>query len=225
MRRRQPFVRMRQRGVSMLVALFALIVILLGSAAMMLNVDTSALIAGNLAFKQDATESASVGSEQAMAWMQSTLDTESFDTFDFDIPAAGYYASSLDDLDPTGTQTSSADRKRLVDWDNNGCAGIAPATFVDCVIQPGGADKPLQVNGNTVQWVIFRLCRASGPMTPENGCSKPPNAVNADATSDRGELGQGGRIGGSESGPFFRVIVRVVGARGTTSFTETIFYF
>lgn len=215
----------KQRGASMLVALFALVLLLLGAAALVRSVDTSTLIAGNLAFKQDATEAAGVGAEQAMAWMESKMDTESSSFFEADYAPAGYYASSLDNLDPTGVNTSSTNKMRLVDWDNNTCAGTATATYLDCVIKPWGLNPEINVNGNSIKWVIIRLCKTTGPMTVVNWCSKPPATTASASASERGELTSGGRIAGAESGPYFRIIVRTIGPRGTASFTETIIHF
>ena len=77
-----------QHGLSMLIALLALLLLSLGAAALVRSVDTGAQIVGNFSFKQDATEAASVGAEQAMDWLEAQSD------LDHDLPAFGYYASS-----------------------------------------------------------------------------------------------------------------------------------
>ncbi|MDI1246652.1 MAG: pilus assembly protein PilX [Rhodoferax sp.] len=217
--------RPSQRGASMLIALFALVLLLLGATALVRSVDTSTLIAGNLAFKQDATEAAGVGSEQAMAWMEAKMDTEASTFFESDYEAAGYYASSMDNLDPTGASSTSTNKLRLVDWDDDTCAKVPAGTYDDCVIKPWGLNPAINVNGNSVKWLIVRLCKTSGPITSVNWCSKPPPSNASTSASERGELGAGGRIAGAESGPYFRVIVRVIGPRGTASLTETILHF
>jgi hypothetical protein len=209
----------------MLIALFALVLLLLGATALVRSVDTSTLIAGNLAFKQDATEAASVGSEQAMAWMESKMDTEPSTFFENDYAAAGYYASSLENLDPTGANSTATNKLGLVDWDDDSCASAASSTYEDCVIKPWGLSPAITVNGNSVKWLIIRLCKTTGPMTIVNWCAKPPPTTASSSATERGELNAGGRIAGAESGPYFRVIVRVIGPRGTASFTETILHF
>ena len=78
----------QQHGLSMLIALLALLLLSLGAAALVRSVDTGAQIVGNFSFKQDATEAASVGAEQAMDWLEAQSD------LDRDLPAFGYYASS-----------------------------------------------------------------------------------------------------------------------------------
>ena len=149
----------------MLVALIGLVLLLLGAAALVRSVDTSTLVAGNLAFKQDATEAAGVGAEQAMAWMEAKMSSETSSYFESDYPAAGYYASSTDDLDPTGANTTSANKLRLIDWDDNNCSSASSGTYVDCVIKPWGNSAVIDVNGNSVKWVIFRMCKTTGPMS------------------------------------------------------------
>lgn len=216
---------LRHRGASMLVALFALVLILLGAAALVRSVDTSTLIAGNLAFKQDTTESAGVGSEQAIAWIESKMNTEPSSFFESDYAAAGYYATSMENLDPTGANTSSSNKLRLVDWDDDNCASATSGSYLDCTLKPWGNTSAITVNGNSVKWIIMRLCKDVGPMTTINWCSKPPATTASGSANERGELSSGGRIAGTESGPYFRIIVRTIGPRGTASFTETIIHF
>jgi len=60
----------RQRGLSLLFALMALVVIGLASVAVVRSVDTSSLVIGNLCFKQDATAASAQMTEQALTWLQ-----------------------------------------------------------------------------------------------------------------------------------------------------------
>lgn len=212
----------QQQGLSMLLALIALLILSLAAVALVRSVDTGTLIIGNLAFKQDATETSSIGAESAMTWL------ENQGTLDDDIPASGYYASSLDKLDPTGSNTTAANKLMLVDWDGTGeCSSVKVNTFASCSTVPfpisTNADASL-INGNKVQWVITRLCSTTGPFSDTNSCLRP-GTVGATTASDRGELMQGGRISDSVSGPYYRIVVRVAGPRNTVSFTETIVHF
>lgn len=202
----------------MLIALIALLILSLTAVALVRSVDTGTAIIGNFSFKQDATEAASTGAERAMAWLESQSN------LDNDNPTFGYYASSLNNMDPTGNHTTSSNKMALVNWDGLGtCSGVRSGTFENCSIEPypKSADSDASaVNGNRVQWVITRLCNAAGPVSG-NSCLTPGTASSASA-NDRGELAAGGRIGSTVSGPFYRIIVKSSGSRNTAAYTETI---
>lgn len=210
-----------QAGVSMLLSLIALVVLSMSAVALIRSVDTGSLIIGNLGFKQDTTESSAIGAQNAMTWLESNQGA-----LDSDIVVSGYYASSLEKLDPTGTTTSAANQLELVDWDGTGdCPDAKAGTFSACTKQPfplaTNAGGSALVNGNTVQWIITRLCKSPGS---SDTCLKPQVAV-ATTASDRGELSVGGRISDSVAGPYYRIIVRSAGPRNTVSYTETIVHF
>ena len=65
----QPSRRGRQRGVVLIIALIALVIMTLAALAMIRSVDTSNLIAGNMAFQQAATHSGDSGIEAAITWL------------------------------------------------------------------------------------------------------------------------------------------------------------
>lgn len=206
--RRRPA---RQRGASLLFALMAVVLISLGAVALVRSVDTGALVIGNLGFKQDATASSSAAAEQAVGWLQANGTALSNSN-----SAAGYYATSLDNLDPTGKTAGMA----VVDWKNGTCTGIA-----NCVVPSG----PITIRGNTARYVIARMCTAAGDPNGLDAsgnpiiCSKPPAASTTNAV-ERGEL-EGGRITTLVVGPYYRIVVRTEGARNTVSLTETIVHF
>jgi Tfp pilus assembly protein PilX len=213
----------KQYGLSMLLALIALLILSLTAVALIRSVDTDTLIIGNLGFKQDANEAGSIGAESAMSWLESQA------ILDDDVPANGYYASSLEKLDPTGSNTTAANKLVLVDWDGSGnCTSTKAGTFESCTTQPfpiaANAGISL-VNGNRVQWVITRLCKLAAPVSDPNNACTQPGTVGPVTASERGELMSGGRISDSVAGPYYRIIVRTEGPRNTVSFTETIVHF
>lgn len=203
-----------QRGIVLVVTLIVLVAMLLAGVALVRSVDTGNLAAGNLAFKQSATLAGDAGTEAALTWLQSAAGTSSTYT---DNAALGYYATSQDTLDMTG---NSGDASRpLVNWDNNNCNGaqnggcIAPAPSIS-----GGA-------GNTVTYIIHRLCQSTGdPNSTSNSCRtyKSPNTT----TSKRGEL-KSGDDKRFEPLPveYYRITSRIKGPRNTISYVETIVHF
>ncbi len=210
-----------QRGLSMLIALIALLILSITAVALVRSIDTGTLIIGNYAFKQDATEAGSRGAERAIAWLASQASLDNDDT------ANGYYASSLDNFDPTGNNTTPAKQLMLANWDGTNCSSSKSGTYVGCSILPyptAANASALTINGNNVQWVITRLCQAALPVGVGNACMSP-GTTGAASANDRGELTSGGRISSAVAGPYYRIIVRTTGPRNTVSYTETMVHF
>lgn len=210
----------RQSGISMLFALLTLMVMSLAAVALLRSVDTAALIAGNLGFKQDATAVSALATSQATA----ALDQRRLaGLLDSDDAAGGYYASSLDNLDPTGATTSATKKMFIVDWlGDGGCSYALAGAYTTCLQAKLGAP----IGGSTVRWIITRLCKSATAESATNPCAKPPSSSTSSATaSARGVLSAGGRITGASASPYYRIIVRTEGARGTVSFTEAIIHF
>lgn len=210
--------RRSQRGISLLFALMALVIMGFGAVALTRSVDTGTMIMGNLSFQQDAVIASSNAAEQAMAW----LDANKAGTgLDKDVDDKGYYASHVDTLDVAANRTSGSNKLPIVNWDGD-CMGLTTASYGTCVIVPFTGTP---VNGNQVQWVIMRLCDATGPATGgTNLCVRPATASTTTA-KERGELQPGGRLSGAMASPYFRIIVRVQGPRNTVSYTESIVHF
>ena len=60
----------RQRGVTLMYGLLALLIMMVGAAAMVRSMNTSMLISGNLAFKRDLTNQAERAAAQVMPQLQ-----------------------------------------------------------------------------------------------------------------------------------------------------------
>lgn len=141
----------RQRGLSLIVVILALLIISFAATALLRSTDTATLITGNLAFKKAALASGDAAAEQALAW----LNTSSAGTVLLsDQPGNGYYATSADGCDLTGSRTPS-DKTDDVNWTssqvNTSCAMYA------LKVTPTGV-----ASGYTVAYVINRMCNASG---------------------------------------------------------------
>lgn len=215
-----------QSGLSLIFALLALVALSLGAVALIRSVDTGTLVLGNLGFKQDATTSSDRATENAIAWLTSYSDP----TTDSNSSAkgggrVGYYASSHDGIDVTGQQGTASTRE-LVDWDGDDKCTYA-ANAGNCLLNPytlqtsDGVDTS---NGAMVQYVIFRLCSKTGAITDESACAKPPNTSTTSTKRGKLDYSDYARFGGL-AGPYYRIVVRSVSARNTTSFTETIVHF
>ncbi|MES2090672.1 MAG: hypothetical protein V4532_11930 [Pseudomonadota bacterium] len=223
----------RTHGISLLFALLALAALSLAAVALVRSVDTSALVMGNLGFKQDATSAADKLTQQAITVLTgATWDRNA------DSPNNGYYAQAHESIDVTGQQQTAADRE-LVNWDIDGCQYSPDAATANCVNVRPGAE--VEINGNKLRYVMFRLCAELGsPDSATNSCARPQatasgsgsGSVTGSATAPkRGEIKYGEEMrftrktvgaGGAYQGVYYRIVVRVIGARNTTSFVETI---
>lgn len=200
--------RARQRGVVLFVALIAMVVLALAAAAMIRSADTSAVIAGNLAFKDAATHAADTGVERAFNALQDLA------TGDADVP--NQYFRLMQAVDGRGVPTG-------VNWASVPCYGTnGEADAVDC------ADASIY----RVQYVIDRLCREA-PVLGElvtvlsSKCvGGQPFSTAGNAGSDRdshtpsGNYGVPPVTGSIPPTIHYRVTVRVQGPRNTVSLVQ-----
>lgn len=219
-------VRRGQRGVSLLFALLALAAMLLAAVALVRSVDTGGLVLGNLAFKQEATAAADIAAETARRWLVDPTLRPGVN-LDSDSPADGYYASSQDALDTTGRLTTTANRMAVVRWETAscGCMTSTPATCSQCSHTPSNPAPVTPGSPVTARYLITRLCPSTGAVNAANACAKPASTALSQASA-RGEIriGAEARPTAATTTPYYRIIVRTVGARNTVSFTETIIH-
>jgi type IV pilus assembly protein PilX len=139
--------RRAQRGAVLFIALIVLVAMSLAGLALMRGVDTSALIASNLAFKESATAAGDLGVETARSWLIANAGGNLQNDQPSITGGNGYWSTSQDSLDLINA----------FDW----------TTAVNV-----GTDAA----GNQVSYVIQRLCDASGPTTSAN-CLKSSSST------------------------------------------------
>lgn len=212
-----------QRGVTLVFAMLALVALTLGAVALIRSVDTSVLALGNLAFKQSGLTSGGRVAQTALNWVRDQLAVNDGASLQADVPASGYYATSLDTLDPTAAAARSANVQALVDWDGNGCLVDGQNVNPPACIQPSAAT---QVGEDTVRFVITRLCRAAGPVDDNGGCARPPLPDSVEG-ANKGINNCLEDCLDADLAPatMYRVITRTLGPKGTTTFTETLAHF
>jgi type IV pilus assembly protein PilX len=220
-----------QRGMSLIFTLIAMVLLMLTSIALVRSVDTSTLVMGNLGFKQDATNlgsNSTAGSEAAVAFLVSHYKSGDATLYTSN-KAIGYYATSLDSLDPTGGTHDPT--LAIVDWNEDGCAdAVAGTTYNGTCMAASPKLNITDASGKVVgsaKYLISRLCAITGdPVGVGNMCSMPPGAGTTtsearDEISGRNYM----RPDVIVVGPYFRIVVRAVGGRNTVSFTETLVHF
>lgn len=207
-----------QKGIVLFIALIALVAMSLAAVALVRSVDTGTLIAGNLAFKQAGTASADTGTETAVPWMvakqaaQLVLNKDPWldptHAFNIDDPASGYYSSIATPADLTADAT----------W----AAGVSrPGTSASGNFDANGTDSD---TGNTVRYIIQRVCRAPNQVLSSANCLF--SDASEDNGSKRGRLTYDAGLGsGATTGsPVYRITARVTGPKNTVSYVQAYAY-
>jgi Tfp pilus assembly protein PilX len=194
-----------QRGVVVFIALIVLVAMMLAGVATMRASGGAILTAGNLGFRQNATVAGDLGLEAARAWLTSpgvgpaTLETTN--------AAKGYYATwneQLPALPPGGVWDPVLWGES--NWrDNTKAVQVNPTT-------PDAA-------GNTVSYVIHRMCRDPGSVSlADQECV---------LVSDPGKGGPkeaGQKVITGTSKVYFRVTARIEGPKRTVSYVQAMMY-
>jgi type IV pilus assembly protein PilX len=210
--RRPPGVCKHSHGTVLLAALVMLIALMLGAAALMRMVESANLLSGNLAFKRAATLAAEAGTEAAIAW----LAQQDAATLAQDQAGQGYYASDAANFDATGNRGGS--QSSGVDWQSDDCAGAAIAR---CLKPVALAEPGTDAAGNTVRYVVQRLCAVPGAFASSGGCAFHYPAE-ADSSSRSGlSYGRSQRLAGAPLA-YYRITARASGPRNTVSVIEVL---
>ncbi len=201
---RRRAARADQRGIVLILALIVLAAMTLAGIGLTRSVFTSNRIAGNLAFQQAATHAADAGIENAIAWLEANnvppappLVPKLYNNVDRAGVDLGYFASRQD---PAAGQS----------WEQFWTAVLVPSNRVNTLAAP--------IAGNTVSFVIQRLCNAVGDPTTGIGCDASPTVVG----SEGGGRGAGVPPIALPSQRYYRITVRVAGPRNTVSFVQSI---
>ncbi len=204
-----------QRGISLIVVLIGLVIISFAAVALLRSTDTATLIAGNLGFKKAALASGDAGTETAITWLNANTAGTGLHA---DVAASGYYATSRDACDLTGSRTPD-DSTDDVDWTS---AGAKPnCNMVAFAAAPASGVAP----GYSVRYIINRMCNAPGD--PASALSASGGAMicsGADANSGGASTQVGPtysrRPFSGSSQTYYRITTRITGPRGTIRYVQ-----
>lgn len=200
----------RQRGVVLVFALIALVIMLIGAVAMMRSINTTQFSTGNLGFKRDLTNQA----ERALTAVFAEVNTGALSTLlarEANLKASNYSATMLP----------------------NNAQGLPTALLSDAAfLVVGDASKDIMVTdeagasiGVTIRYLIDRMSTATGPCGPDT-CVMASQTLTGGSFSEwnsaQNNNGIGG-VGAAPPQPVYRVTVRVTGPRGTQSFFQSTF--
>ncbi|GHU28278.1 hypothetical protein AGMMS50256_10100 [Betaproteobacteria bacterium] len=202
----------RQSGAVLLIALVVLIAMTLSALALIKSVNTTNLIAGNLAFRESAVLSSERSTELAFNDWIRPHSVAGDRTLYNDSPGNAYLATRADP--PAGTN-----------WD----------TFWNATLTAQARMLATDVAGNTVWYVIHRLCDGPGdpggrdPSAPPPDPSAPPtgpltaNCSKSPKGGSDGSFGIPDKPGAPLDSPliYYRITTRVAGPRNTVVYTQT----
>jgi Tfp pilus assembly protein PilX len=204
---------MKQRGVVLFFALIAMLAIMLAAVALVRSVDTSTIIAGNLAFKQAATVSGDAGTETAIAWLATVetansaknVLTDATHPFNIDNAAAGYYSSTNPSLSLTATSGTR------INWDNTDSVLVLP--------DPDSS-------GNSIRYVIQRMCRNPNVAIRDADCLFSGAIVDTNGQNIRlpQEICKGDGCPAAGQSPQIRITSRTTGPKNTVSYVQAFVY-
>jgi Tfp pilus assembly protein PilX len=195
----------RQRGVVLIIALIVLVAMTLASVAMVRSIDTSTIVAGNLAFRQSGIAGGDAGVEAAIAWLgkNSTALNE-------DSPPNGYYATGQHCLDLTGAgrfPVECTPPHAVLDWNSPGN------------VKTVGEDSA----GNRISYVIHRMCDSAGAVDGAT-CATDQSSLNEGRS--KGSATEQKTYGHIKMAAidrvYYRITVRVAGPRNAVSMVQAI---
>lgn len=197
-----------QRGVTLIIALIVLVGMTLAGIALMRSVNTSNIIAGNLAFQQSATQSADAGTESALAFLLSNsttgLQNNALVPSSDPTVARGYYA----------TRQALASNQSWEEWWN----ALSPAGAFSVTFSNG---TTTDAAGNSVSFIIDRQCAGIGSSTsPSAGCAKSTASSVLNTSINSNDAGGGAYTMSGQV--YYRITTRVQGPRNSVSYVQTI---
>jgi type IV pilus assembly protein PilX len=200
----------RQRGVVLFFALIALVVMSLAAVALIRSVDTSTMIAGNLAFKQSATTSGDSGVEAAINALNATQTAmqaipsnvlmDPANALNVTNAANGYYSNA----DPAMSLTD-------------------PANWVDAKSMLVTSDDGA---GNEVRYIIQRMCRNPNVVVSKTNCLFSAAALdnNGQQVPLPSDVCQGSGCPSAGQSPQYRITSRIAGPANTVSYIQAFVY-
>lgn len=190
--------RLSQRGVILIVVMLAMVVLLIGLAALIRTVDTAGVMVGNLAFRRDLTNRA----EQAIAAAKATLSTAGFVTTADALTTSHYSATKLANGN-TGVPTI---------LDSSSYTSTIGADITDTSV---GSDTSV-----SYRYVIDRQCNTGTTTFSTAACEY---VSSSSTTGGSSQNSSGSKHITSQTLPIYRISVRVAGPRNSVAYFQTTY--
>lgn len=219
----------RQRGLVLLIAMIALVVLSLAAVALIRNVDNATVIAGNLAFKQSATSSGEAALIRANQWLAAQAAVDPPVGFDNNNLAVGYYATMTSLTTLRGLSSEKVLESLTADatWDvaNSRAAFAAKLTCQPPQESKLDGDAYTDCSGNTIRYVIERMCSHTGAVegsalaNPLQKCLFGPS-VDSGGSQKVGTVS----VPKADASPMFRITARSAGPKNTFGYIQSFVY-
>jgi len=196
--RRPPAPRRAQSGVVLFIALIVMVALSIAGIALLRSVDTSVSVTANLGFRQASIPPTNWAVENAIRALfeKATIADKNASKAD-----ENYYAYRVEKK--VGAKPED---KYGVPYDLQGAKpDNYPGTFVT------ETDKA----GNTIRYVIERMCLDEGEATVANCDMSPPKQSNATTAMELNKVTL-------DRVPFYRLTVRVDGPNNTTTYAQAM---
>jgi len=201
--------RRGQRGASLLVTLGALMLLAISAVAILRSVDTSTLLAGNLAFRQSAVVATDLGIEAARNFVAGLTAEELNNPANASKPVAATSAY------PYWSVWQTNFNPETYDWEGQS------TTLAN------------SVQGNSVSFVVHRMCEFNNNgigselgsfLNPANNCVRVVASSGCLNSAQAGSYDQANFQCVTAGGVYYRVTSRARGPRGTTSYVQVMLH-
>ena len=192
--------RQAQRGVIMILTLIALVLLLIGVAAMLRTTDNATAVIGNLAFRRDLTNRAEVAIAAAKAALNSGGALYTDVARSSNAPAYNYSASRLPNATGIGVPAVLL---------SNSAYSTASYSCLPASCSAGS-------DGVVLRWVIDRQCIPGTSTFNTNACGYLRTSKDKSGTDFLNPRKPDGSARG-----LFRISVRVTGPRNTEAYIQT----
>lgn len=203
-----------QRGVSLLVALVALVVMTVAGFALLRSVDTGNVIAGNMAFREVTVHAADLGIEAAATYLHSTVNPSP----DANLPSGCSVATANANATDLGNCRYTA---RMQGEYSNG------VPRVDWTVEDN--IPKTTSNGVSYQYVVERMCNPDTSVDVTLTQAAKNETAKSRCATEVVEGGGSNKPSGYGSKPVskivavkYRVTVRVTGPRNTISTIQAV---
>jgi type IV pilus assembly protein PilX len=201
--RRRQHMHSRQKGVALLITLIMLVVMTLAAIALMRSVDTTNLVAGNLAFQQTSYHAADTGTEQAIAYLYTVPNIQCDGTIASDPCATGYKSFHQPLLEPP-------------------TAGVTWESFWNSMVGgPGVVALTNLPTGYSGAFVIEALCASPGQQNCTIGTT-----TTTTTTPQGQDMGSQARNFSNTTNTtnirYYRITTRVEGPRNSVGYVQAM---
>lgn len=236
-----PSLPQAQKGASLFIALVALVALTFTGLAMVRSSDTSALIAGNFAFRQTAINAGDLAIEMAIARLESSFGyNDSSTKLDTDTTWSStnpiyYYAFSPDVGKIENASTASTNstwdwpngKSRRINWSNGTPANLSAISNTTVTANGNTPTTSVATNlsGFTYVAVIERLCQNDGNNHIHlTGSSGNVNLNCQTVAMNGGDLGQSRDPLFASSVVYvsYRITARIFGPRNTAATVQAL---